>query len=185
MAAGLKVELDWETLNIYGSEAAEDAPLRLENSWTHWGGALDRPLRRWIKAQILATGFPFAGSGEDVMERAWVICLRFAILRLALMSYVQGSSGVIDPTVVSAIAQILARATDHLDDPALAVDLFRQMGWDNPSRLRALVGATHWMRATAPTVEDLTRRQRPIARPMAEANIEEKRPETVEQVAQP
>lgn len=153
MSAGLNVRLDWETLNIFGDETAEAASDRLEDAWCKWGGALDIPLKRWIKAQVLATGFPFAGPGGDVMERAWVLCLRFATLRLALMSYIRGTQGVIEPEIVVTITQILSRAMDHLDDPSLAIVLFRQMGWDNPGRLRALVGdyAEPWLQDAAPT----------------------------------
>ena len=135
--AALGVTVNWETLDVHSGPGFGARVRRLERLWRTYQPTLDRPLRRWLQAQILFMNFPFAGLGEGLPERAQILALRFAILRLGLMGILeQGLEG----GEVVRVTQTCSRLLEHLSDPELPINLMHAFGWDRCDRLRALVG---------------------------------------------
>lgn len=142
LEAALGVRLDWQSFALHtrpGTVGPDDAYPRLRILWQFARRPLDPALRRWLVAEIDSTGFPFAGLGRSIAERAILLSVRFATLRLALMSAVEPSGAAPDRTSVVRIVQSLARLLDHLADPALSLSIYREAGWHHESRLRGLL----------------------------------------------
>ena len=91
-------------------------------------------LKRWLQAQLTMAGFPFSGFGRDLIERATIIAVRFATLRLALMC-----APSLEQAEVIRIVQSLSRFMDHLADPELSMLAYKELKWHSLSRLRGLV----------------------------------------------
>lgn len=159
MEAALGVRLDRQTFALYGRPDGPDpdhAYPRLRILWQFARGALEAVLRRWLQAEIDSSGFPFAGLGNNLAERATILSLRFATLRLALMSRVALSGAPPERASVVRTVQSLARLLDHLADPALSLAIYREAGWHHESRLRGLLD-------DEPETEDRVRQEMPGA----------------------
>jgi hypothetical protein len=104
--------------------------------------ALDGTLKRWIAAQLSMASFPFAGFGGDVLERAIILAVRFATVKLALKAQVDENGVPPPPEKVVEVVQSIARFTDHLADPTFSIMAYNEVGWSKERRLRALVGDT-------------------------------------------
>ena len=108
-----------------------------EKLWQNWqpNRAKMQPiLKRWLQAQLTMAGFPFAGFGRDLPERATILAIRFATLRLALMS----APSLEEPEVIR-IAQSFSRFVDHLADPELSMLAYKELNWTSLARLRGVV----------------------------------------------
>lgn len=105
-----------------------------------WAGHFAPIFRRWIAAQRAVALFPFGGFGETLSDRVTILGVRFATLKLALMSACQMKGGLIVEDEVVRVIQSLARFLDHLADPALSMQIYTETGWVREPRLRALVG---------------------------------------------
>jgi len=140
MEQALAVTLDWERLSIQISEHSLPAYLAMEKNWhAQWRGHFDAILRRWIQAQLSVALYPFAGFGNTLGERAAIIGVRFATLKLALMSACQQKGEMISPEDTIRAVQSLARFLDHLADPTLSLNIYTETKWLQSSRLRALL----------------------------------------------
>ncbi|MDX2095112.1 MAG: flagellin lysine-N-methylase [Alphaproteobacteria bacterium] len=93
-------------------------------------------LRHYVQAQLSQALFPFAGFGGTLSERVTVIGVRLATVRLALATLGEAPD---EAAVVEAI-YTLSRFMDHLADPTLSLQIYRETGWVRESRLRALIG---------------------------------------------
>ena len=91
-------------------------------------------LKRWLQAQITMSSFPFSGFGRDLQERAVTLAIRFATLRLALMS-----APSLEQSEVIRIVQSFSRFIDHLADPELSMLAYKELGWTSLARLRGVV----------------------------------------------
>ena len=105
--------------------------------WERWQES--RPqmapiLKRWLQAQITMSSFPFSGFGRDLQERAVTLAIRFATLRLALMS-----APSLEQSEVIRIVQSFSRFIDHLADPELSMLAYKELGWTSLARLRGVV----------------------------------------------
>ena len=94
-------------------------------------------LGRYLEAQISESCFPFAGFGHTLSERITIIGVRYATMRLALATL---GAAPAEAEVVRVI-QSLSRFIDHLADPALSLLIYRETGWGEEPRLRAIIGA--------------------------------------------
>lgn len=102
----------------------------------HAQGAVLQPvLRRYLEAQISQSLFPFSGFGATLSERIGIIGVRFATVKLALATLPKQP----EPSEVIRIIQTLARFMDHLADPTLSLQIYRETGWLREARLRALI----------------------------------------------
>lgn len=140
MEKALNVTLDWNSVGIATTDQSLPAYQQMEEQWrdTH-AAAMADALRRWIQTQLAVAFFPFAGFGNSLVERMTLISVRFATLKLALMSVASLHGGCTKDDVVR-VAQSLSRFLDHLADPALSLAICKETGWLRPARLRALVG---------------------------------------------
>ncbi|MGB1540001.1 MAG: hypothetical protein ACPG80_03490, partial [Rickettsiales bacterium] len=141
MEQALEVELDWEGLGIRTTGDSAAAYRGMEAKWnTRWAETLNPVLMRWVAAQLSLSLFPFAGFGHDIAERAMIMGVRFATVRLALMSACAVHDGVVPAPDQVRIIQSLSRVLDHLADPTLSLQIYDEPGWLREGRLRALMG---------------------------------------------
>jgi lysine-N-methylase len=92
-------------------------------------------LRRYVQAQLSQALFPFSGFGETLSDRVGIIGVRFATTRLALATLAEKPA----PEEVVRVVQTLARFMDHLADPTMSLQVYRETGWLREPRLRALI----------------------------------------------
>ena len=142
MAQALGCHFERESRDMQWLADAAGAQARL---WQRWNSdaraALAPMLRRWLQAQISMTMFPFGGfRAIDYAARGAVLVQRFATMRLALMCHVPASGAAPDEQVVMEVMQGLSRFMDHLADADLTMMIHRDAGWQNPARLRGLIG---------------------------------------------
>lgn len=141
MEKALNVELDWEGMGIRATGDSVAAYRKIQAQWQEkYAEALHPTLRRWIAAQLSIALFPFAGFGADAAERAVLMGVRFATIRLALICACAEAGQVIDEAQQVRVIQSLARVLDHLADPTLSLKIYDEPGWLREPRLRALMG---------------------------------------------
>lgn len=141
MEQALDATLDWERLSIRTSPHSLNAWQQMQTRWRkEWAASFQPLLRRWLQAQLSVACFPFAGFGDTLSDRATIIGVRFATLKLALMAACTQQNTRIDDADTVRIVQSLARFLDHLADPALSMQIYTEPGWTREARLRALVG---------------------------------------------
>jgi lysine-N-methylase len=134
----LGVRIDRESLDVWGERGREANVDRLRAVRAEQEGTLAPVLRRWIAAELVAADFPFAGLGATPADRATILAVRYATLRLALASHA-AEGGPEDEAAIVRIAQCLARFLDHLAEPMLSLALYRDAGWTREARLAGLV----------------------------------------------
>lgn len=141
MEQALDVQLNRETLSIMTTANSLNAQQLMAGRWNReWAPALKPLLHRWIAMQLSIGLFPFAGFGGNMAERALIIAVRFATLKLALMSACSLQNQLPPEADILRIVQSLARFLDHLADPTLSLAIYKEAGWTDEARLRALLG---------------------------------------------
>lgn len=129
------------TLSDNSLESYRDA----QEQWQCQGEKWQPILKRWIQAQLSISLFPFAGLGETLSDRITIIIVRFATFRLALMAQLSQNGEVTEDDIVR-ISQSLARFMDHLADPSLSMDIYKETGWNKTARAVGMLegsGATY------------------------------------------
>lgn len=140
MAEALGATLDWEHRAIAPGPDAPERVLKIIHAWRAVGALMQPVLKRYLQAQLSNSLFPFAGLGGTLSERITIIGVRFATVKLALMSEaVLGGKAPEEGDVVR-IVQTLSRFMDHLAEPELSLAMYKETGWVKEARLRALVG---------------------------------------------
>lgn len=114
-----------------------------ENLWQRYQPIarprVDKLLKRWLAGQLAMAGYPFGGFGAKLKDRAAVLAVRFATLRLALMAKMDaGGHPPAEETIVHTIHG-LSRFLDHLADPAFSLMAYQEAGWLSAARLRGLI----------------------------------------------
>lgn len=139
MEEGLSIHIHRENFSIMKKTRADKFPGLLEK-WKKVEKEMQPILKKWLAAQISMASFPFAGFGENLKDRATIIGVRFATVRLALMSNIKQNGAAPDKEVVVKITQSLSRFLDHLADPTFSMLSYNEAGWTDEARIRALVG---------------------------------------------
>jgi lysine-N-methylase len=140
MISALRVSVDPVMVTLIASEASLPAMQAMQERWhTHYATAFAPILRRWIAAQLSLTTHPFAGGGENTDDRAALLALRYATLRLALMSACEAAGGVASEADIIRVVQSLSRFTDHLAETETSLALYRQAGFTSLARLRGML----------------------------------------------
>lgn len=135
----LSANLDWQNLQITTGEGSIAAYQGLQKIWQEkLQEKYSAVLKKWLAAQLSAAFFPFAGLGEDIAQRATIIGVRLAILRLAILSACSRKNDVLRQDDVVRIVQGLSRFLDHLSDPAFFLQICEEVGWNRESRMRGL-----------------------------------------------
>ena len=141
MEAALNVHIDRGTLELTTHESSARAYLALRGAWRErWAASFAPLLRRWIQAQLAACLFPFSGLGDTLSERATMLTVRFATLRLALMCCCHAHEAIPPEEESIRVIQSLSRFLDHLADPELSLSMYRETGWTLEARARGLLG---------------------------------------------
>lgn len=141
MAHALSVVIEKNPPNLITSDGSLDAWMHISACYHQlWYADLQPILKRWIAAQLSIALFPFSGFGATLSERITIIGVRFATVKLALISACHAYGCVPAEAEIVRVVQSLARFMDHLADPTSSLDLYRQTGWIRESRLRSLIG---------------------------------------------
>lgn len=142
MEKALHVKLDWKNVLINPSDESLDAYNNLRALWQNEMQEIYTPLlKRWIAAQLSSSLYPFAGLGKALPERATIIGVRLAILKLALISTYSINAGKLYQDDVVRVVQSLSRFLEHLADPAFSLQIYAETGWDRENRMLGLLGA--------------------------------------------
>lgn len=140
MEMALKVKLNPETVSIATTPESFPAWQQMQANWSVCEEMMQPVLKRWVTMQLSMALFPFAGLGHSLSERAAIIGVRFATVKLALMAHVTLTGGIPTAEETIRIVQSLARFMDHLADPTLSLAIYRETGWLQVGRMRGLVG---------------------------------------------
>lgn len=139
--AALHVNIQWDNLAIAHMPDSQHAASVLEADWQQkWQAQYGDILRRYLAAQLSLALFPFAGLGDSLTQRMAIIGVRFATVRLALMSACRAQASL--PTFEDCvrIIQSLSRLLDHLAGADFSLSIYQETGWLEAARLRAIVG---------------------------------------------
>lgn len=136
-ALGATIDAEGGTLQL-----CEDSAMRWQQmvlKWQEHHPQYQPILARWLAAQLALGLFPFAGLGSTAEERLVIIAVRFATIRLAVMSYHAVHDVQPSEAEMTRIFQSIARFMDHISDPTTSLILYAQMGWMQPARLHGLL----------------------------------------------
>lgn len=135
----LDVKIDWQNITNSSDNGSSEAYGRLKAIWQQNENQMQNFMRRYLHMQLSLALFPFAGLGQNISERATIIGVRLATIKLALMS----ACGIYGPSlpqeIVVRVVQSLSRFMDHLGDPAFSLRIYAEAGWTKESRLRGLL----------------------------------------------
>jgi len=134
---GLGVRVNWEKKTIERVRVENYAAL-CERYYREISPLTVKPLKNWIKTALAASAFPFGGLGKNISERAIIIAVRFATLKLAIIANMQPMLQKPEETMIF-LMQGLARFLDHLADAQLSMDCYREAGWTDEGKLRGLL----------------------------------------------
>lgn len=141
MESALHVTIQWDTLAIAHLPDSLHAASSLAGEWErNWAAHYEALLRRYLAAQLSLALFPFAGLGDTLSHRMAIIAIRFATVRLTLMSACRAMPSPPAEHECVRIVQSLSRFLDHLAGAEFSLTIYGQAGWLETSRLRALVG---------------------------------------------
>ncbi len=139
MQQALRVTLNPETVGIALSADSASAYHQMQSQYqSSWSKPLEPILRKWIAAQLSVALFPFSGFGHTLEDRVTILVVRYAIMKLAVMSGCVIRGGIQSDDVYRAI-QSLSRFLDHLSDPTLTLSICQETGWNREQRQVALV----------------------------------------------
>lgn len=140
MEQALKAHINWETLQIENEAADISAAQHLWEQWKKGAAeALAPVLRKWLQTQLATAFFPFSGFGRTPYERAVILAVRFATVRLALMAHMDGKGNPPDEATAVRVIQSLARVMDHLADPELSWKIYEEAGWTTEAGIRGVL----------------------------------------------
>jgi lysine-N-methylase len=141
MEQALHVTIQMDSLMIAALPDSPHAVKTLEARWkSEWQRQYEPLLKRYLAMQVSLALLPFAGFGHTLPERAAVIGVRFATVKLALMSLCHATGGNPEQKDVVRAVQSLSRFLDHLAEADFSLKIYTETGWLQPARLRALVG---------------------------------------------
>ena len=139
MEKALCATLEWERRAIHLTPESEGASQRLSTCYeSTYKSSLQPIFKKWIAAQLSVALFPFSGFGESLEDRISILVVRFAIMKLAVVSGCVNNE-YIQLKDVYRVIQSLSRFLDHLSDPSLTMQICQETGWVRESRQAALV----------------------------------------------
>lgn len=140
MEQALHVTIRMDSLMIAALPDSAHAVQALQTRWKNeWQAQFAPLLRRYLAMQVSLALFPFAGFGMTLPQRAAVIGIRFATVKLALMSLCQATNGKPQETDVVRVVQSISRFLDHLAEADFSIKIYTETGWLKPARLRGLL----------------------------------------------
>ncbi len=140
MEAALCVKLYWKNIAIVTSDESIIAYEKLRALWQNEMQEVYSPLlKRWLGAQLSSSFYPFAGLGETLPDKVTIIGVRFAILRLALLSAYSINMGNLHQDDVVRVVQSLSRFLEHLAEPKFSLEIYAETGWSKENRMLGLL----------------------------------------------
>lgn len=139
MEKALHATLDWQQILIHTQEDSLNAYQTLLASWQTQSAAYDIWLRRYLEMQLSLALYPFAGLGNNLIERITLIGVRLATIRLAFICNCGISDGMLSQDIAVRMVQSLSRFLDHLGDPAFSLQIYAETGWLKEARMRGLL----------------------------------------------
>ena len=141
MERALRIDMHWKNCTMDVSPQSPAQWQQMKTIWReHCEPALRPVLWRWIEAQLTASVFPFALLGETIKEQAQILAVRFATIRLALMSACFLEGQIISEAEQVKIIQSISRLMDHVTDSVYSVTAYNEAGWWRQERLLGIVG---------------------------------------------
>lgn len=132
----------WDTLAIASMPDSAEATQALHARWRNeWQVGFASLLKRYLAMQISLAFFPFGGFGHRLSERAAIIGIRLATVRLALMSLCQATAGTPESCDVVRVIQSLSGFLDHLAEAEFSLKIYTETGWLTGARLRGVLEA--------------------------------------------
>lgn len=130
----------WDTLAIASMSDSAEAMQAMHARWrAEWRTGFARLLRRYLAMQISLAFFPFGGFGHTLPERAAIIGIRLATVRLALMSLCQATLGAPEPGKIVRVIQSISGFLDHLAEADFSLKIYAETGWLKGARLRGVL----------------------------------------------
>ncbi len=140
MEQALHSTIRWDSLAIAALPDAAQATAALLSDWKSvWQAQFAPMLRRYLAMQVSLALFPFAGFGTTLPQRAAVIGIRFATIRLGLMSLCRLHNGAPERKEVVRVIQSLSRFLDHLGGFDFSMQIYSETGWLKGARLRGML----------------------------------------------
>lgn len=135
----LDAKLDWKNILIATTDNSLSAYNNLQQLWQNKMQKKYQPLlKKWLSTQLSASLFPFAGLGETPNQRATIIGVRLATIKLALTASYNIMGELADAEIVK-IVQSLSRFLEHLSDSAFSLQIYAEAGWDKEARISGLL----------------------------------------------
>jgi lysine-N-methylase len=134
----LNAEVDWQAKSLITPENWQAVKTDLRQCWGEHAAKLEPVLCRWIQGQVSLHLHPLGGMGHKLFERALLMAVRFAMVKLALVCRLARGDGFSDDLVVSTV-QPLARVLDHLAGPELWLALCADYGWQREPRINGVI----------------------------------------------
>lgn len=142
MEAALHCAVRRDTLTIVSQPCSELAVRALHTRWRgEWQAQYAALLRRYLAMQVSLAILPFGGFGHTLPQRAAVMGIRLATVRLGLMSVCQAANGAPQQGDVVRIIQSVSGLLDHLADADFSLKIYAETGWLEGARLRGLLEA--------------------------------------------
>ncbi|MEM7617134.1 MAG: flagellin lysine-N-methylase [Pseudomonadota bacterium] len=140
MLKKLQLNFNWENLTIHNQNENLTAYNEIKDIWdTQARDAIEPVLKRYIQAQLSITHFPFDGFGESLFERACVIGIRYATIRLCLMLHLQADGSLPNKNDIIHLIYNISRFQDHINDSQLSLSIYNDFGWIKEQRMAGLL----------------------------------------------
>jgi lysine-N-methylase len=140
MARALAVTVDTDRATLITSAESFPAWQRMCVTWNEqYAQAFAPTLLRWIAAQLSLNLMPFSGLGDTLTQRTQLLAMRFATVKLALMSLCHVTGAMPEQSEVIRVIQSLSRFCDHLADPTASLSFYAQAGWTTQARIRGML----------------------------------------------
>lgn len=136
----LHVDVVWDeaTANTQPDTLARLSALQQRYD-THYQAALQPLLNALLKAQLAASLYPYAGLGNNPLERIAWVAYAYALTRFALLCAIDQSGGELPESLGIQVVQTIARVLDHVGSLELALPMLKEIGWLDPARLAGIL----------------------------------------------
>ncbi len=140
METALAVKIDWQKLHIHTDEKSTIAYREVKARWqAQYAAHYSDTLRRYLAAQLSLNLYPFAGLGNNLIERTTILGVRFATFKLALMCACAIREDTLPEEILVRVAQSLARFLDHLGDAVFSLQIYGETGWADEAKMCGLL----------------------------------------------
>ncbi len=127
----LGYDINWNNLELSLRAERSNPESRTPSMDCFANARNDEVLKNYIASQLSFTSFPFAGLGENPVEKAKLMTFKFALTKILI-------TGLTNEAEIIQSIQACARIIDHIASPQLIFNLMEQFGWNNEGRIIGL-----------------------------------------------